>query len=327
MLKNLGNGLWAKLAQLLRTLLGVTEWRGRHGVSAVQAELVESLKKTFDESGEIIESLKKDSGVSEDTSLINSNLINSVSKLDALWEANSREANESDYHSQINMLVRDMEIINGSNQYTIQQKSVLVFEKADELIAKANTFGVEQNFSLPIGTASRVELLLSESNRNYELSYKLHGCMLSILNNLSAIENHETIVNTFDVFKSAEELLAKEFNVFKNETELLGKIKHLANLYLLAISGMKNPSNWTLEFKSVCLNIISLIENDCNSELIPFEMAGETIYLSPNSAEGKAILRLNDIDNSDEWITVVEKNEKIDLEELDRKIRESGYLV
>lgn len=47
----------------------------------------------------------------------------------------------------------------------------------------------------------------------------------------------------------------------------------------------------------------------------------ETI-LNKRSAEGKAIQRLKDIDNADEWITVVAKDETIDLEELDRKISE-----
>lgn len=44
-------------------------------------------------------------------------------------------------------------------------------------------------------------------------------------------------------------------------------------------------------------------------------------------AETKAFSRLKDIDNPDQWVVGVGREEKIDLEELDKKIRESGYLV
>ncbi|NJM75903.1 MAG: hypothetical protein HC852_09090 [Acaryochloridaceae cyanobacterium RU_4_10] len=60
---------------------------------------------------------------------------------------------------------------------------------------------------------------------------------------------------------------------------------------------------------------------------IPIEIDGEMIALSPNSAEAKAIQRLNDLEDPDKWITVMERDEEVDLEELDKKIRESGYLV
>jgi hypothetical protein len=252
-------------------------------VQAELVELAESLKKTLEEGGGPSESLKQGSDLSIDSNLIDSASKQKVSKLNALYQANSREANESDYHSQIMILLRDMGIINESNQYTIEQKSNLLFEKADEILAKADTFGVKQNFSLPVGTSARVELLLSESSRNYNSLAKLYNYMISILRNVNNTENYETIVNTFEAFKSAEELLAEKFNIFKNETELLGKIRHLADLYLLAISGMKNPSNWALEFKSVCVSIISLIENGGDSKPIPIEKDGKAIYISSNS--------------------------------------------
>jgi hypothetical protein len=256
------------IAQFLNSLLGVTKWRYRYGVSTVSAELLESL-----------ESLKKTSDESRE-----SHLSNLVSDLNALSVTDSHEAYESDYHSQIMALVHDMEKISKSTELNIEKKSDLLFSKADELIDKANLLDSGNNFSLPVGTASRVESLVSESNRNYELLNKLHRYIISILSNTSVKENHETIVNTFDVFKSAGELLTEKFNVFKNETELLGKLKHLADLYLLAISGIQNPSDWVLDFKSVCLNIISRVENGGNSVPISLEVEGETIYTS-NSAE------------------------------------------
>jgi hypothetical protein len=46
-----------------------------------------------------------------------------------------------------------------------------------------------------------------------------------------------------------------------------------------------------------------------------------------NSAEVKALNRLTDLDNPDQWVVAVTRDEKIDLEDLDKKIRERGYLV
>lgn len=321
MLKNLSHGLWGKLAQLLRTLPGVTKWRGRYGVSAVSAELLESLKKTSEESRETIESLKKASDES-----IESSLNNLVSGLNALLLTDSREAYESNCHSQIMILVHDMERISQSTDLNIEKKSEALFLKADELIAKANFFETEYNVFLPDGTSSRFVSLVSESNRTYKLLNQFHGYVISILSNFSTTQTDEIIANTFDAFKFAGELLTKEFNVFKNEHELLGKLKTLANLYLLAISRI-NPSGWILEFKSVCLNIVSLIENSGNSELIPFEVEGKTIYLSPDSAEGKALNRINNPVPDDEWIVIIEEGQEVDVASALERLKKRGYKV
>jgi hypothetical protein len=51
----------------------------------------------------------------------------------------------------------------------------------------------------------------------------------------------------------------------------------------------------------------------------------ESPSIDPNSAEGKAITRIADLDNTDEWETVYKPGEFVDLVELDRQIKELGY--
>jgi hypothetical protein len=63
------------------------------------------------------------------------------------------------------------------------------------------------------------------------------------------------------------------------------------------------------------------------SQVMHIEVDGETIYLNPDSAERKAIQRLKDIDDPEQWITAVDRDEEVDLEDLDKLIKESGYLV
>jgi hypothetical protein len=64
-----------------------------------------------------------------------------------------------------------------------------------------------------------------------------------------------------------------------------------------------------------------------NLSTVPSESDGQPIYFNLNSAEGKAIQRLSDIYDSEKWVVAVNRDEEINLEELDIKIRESGYLV
>lgn len=58
---------------------------------------------------------------------------------------------------------------------------------------------------------------------------------------------------------------------------------------------------------------------------IPFEVDGEVIYLSPNSAEGKAVQRMKYVDDPDQWVTILDEDEEIDLDELDERLRQRGY--
>lgn len=58
---------------------------------------------------------------------------------------------------------------------------------------------------------------------------------------------------------------------------------------------------------------------------IPFAQDEEVMYLSPNSAEGKALQRMKDIDDPSQWVTVLDENEEINLDELNESLRELGY--
>ena len=50
------------------------------------------------------------------------------------------------------------------------------------------------------------------------------------------------------------------------------------------------------------------------------------VKLEGQSAEAKAVARMSTLDDDSEWITVVERNETIDLDELDAQLRASGYI-
>ena len=59
---------------------------------------------------------------------------------------------------------------------------------------------------------------------------------------------------------------------------------------------------------------------------IPCEINGETVYLSPKSAEGKALERVRNPIPSDEWITVFDpETDKLDEAALDAWLTERGY--
>ncbi len=63
---------------------------------------------------------------------------------------------------------------------------------------------------------------------------------------------------------------------------------------------------------------------------IPFEVDGEVIYLSPNSAEGKALQRIEAMEAGEEvgWITVFDpETDTIDEVALDAWLTERGYPV
>ena len=66
--------------------------------------------------------------------------------------------------------------------------------------------------------------------------------------------------------------------------------------------------------------------NQANSG-IPFEVDGETIYLSPNSAEGKAVQRMKDVDDPSKWVTHGEIGEEIDVDAINQSLKEHGFTV
>jgi hypothetical protein len=62
-------------------------------------------------------------------------------------------------------------------------------------------------------------------------------------------------------------------------------------------------------------------------QVIPFEMEGETIYLSPNSAEGKALNRINNPIPDDEWVVIVEEGQDVDVASALERLKKRGYKV
>jgi hypothetical protein len=60
---------------------------------------------------------------------------------------------------------------------------------------------------------------------------------------------------------------------------------------------------------------------------IPFELEGETIYLSPNSAEGKALSRINNPVPDDEWVVLVEEGQEVDFASALERLKKRGYKV
>lgn len=71
------------------------------------------------------------------------------------------------------------------------------------------------------------------------------------------------------------------------------------------------------------------ISNSQVSPGIPFEVDGQVIYLSPNSAEGKALQRIEAMEAGEEveWITTIREGDSIDEEALDKWLTERGYPV
>ena len=59
---------------------------------------------------------------------------------------------------------------------------------------------------------------------------------------------------------------------------------------------------------------------------IPCEVDGETLYLNPNSAEGKALARIRNPILEDEWVTVDTEHD-IDMEVVRQQIKQRGYKV
>ena len=59
---------------------------------------------------------------------------------------------------------------------------------------------------------------------------------------------------------------------------------------------------------------------------IPYEVDGEALYLSPNSAEGKALQRIRNPIPESEWITVFDpETDTLDEAALDAWLTERGY--
>jgi hypothetical protein len=60
---------------------------------------------------------------------------------------------------------------------------------------------------------------------------------------------------------------------------------------------------------------------------IPFEMDDKIIYLSPNSAEGKALQRIDNPVPDNEWVVIVEEGQDIDVSGALERLKKRGYKV
>ncbi len=60
---------------------------------------------------------------------------------------------------------------------------------------------------------------------------------------------------------------------------------------------------------------------------VPFELDGEVTYLSPDSAEGKALQRIENSVPDDDLITVVEEGQEVDAYEALERLKKRGYKV
>lgn len=60
---------------------------------------------------------------------------------------------------------------------------------------------------------------------------------------------------------------------------------------------------------------------------IPFEVDGEVVYLSPNSAEGKALQRIEAMEAGEEveWITHKDSGEPLDVTAANQWLKESDF--
>jgi hypothetical protein len=62
---------------------------------------------------------------------------------------------------------------------------------------------------------------------------------------------------------------------------------------------------------------------------IPLEMEGEIIYLDPNSAEGKALQRIEnlDINNLDQFTILIEEGKTVNITEGLQRLKKRGYPI
>ena len=69
------------------------------------------------------------------------------------------------------------------------------------------------------------------------------------------------------------------------------------------------------------------MSNPKTENLIPFEIDGETTDLNPDSAEGKALQRIEQAVPEQFWSTHGTIEEEIDVDLLNKRLRERGYSI
>jgi len=69
------------------------------------------------------------------------------------------------------------------------------------------------------------------------------------------------------------------------------------------------------------------MSNPKTENLIPFEIEGEMTYLNPDSAEGKALQRIDSLDPDDpkQWITIVD-DQDISSEQV-KQLKREGWQI
>ena len=69
------------------------------------------------------------------------------------------------------------------------------------------------------------------------------------------------------------------------------------------------------------------MSNPKTENLIPFEIEGEITYLNPDSAEGKALQRIDSLDPDDpkQWITIID-DQDISSEEV-KQLKREGWQI
>lgn len=78
---------------------------------------------------------------------------------------------------------------------------------------------------------------------------------------------------------------------------------------------------YSLNLQDLCVRL------KMQDRLIPFEIEGEITYLSPNSAEGKALQRIEEPIPDQEWMTVVEEGQEVDVEGALERLKKRGYKI
>lgn len=106
--------------------------------------------------------------------------------------------------------------------------------------------------------------------------------------------------------------------------EILKKINDTATWILEQYSSSKELENILVQSTLSLQQKINKLINE--KEFIEFNLDGEIFHLSPDSAEGKALIRIRDSQgNTDDWNTVVEKGEDVDLEEISQWLEANGF--
>ena len=148
------------------------------------------------------------------------------------------------------------------------------------------------------------------------------------LNQVESVNNHiYHLINHVVDFVFYKELL--KTSVY----QLVTFIDDASNPYVLSeIYNLSPKKREKYKFEATCeklkknAEIIRFYSCHLRQTLDPLTFEDETIYFSPNSAEGKAIRRLEKI-SDDEMVTLVERGQEIDVDGALERLKKRGYKV